>query len=179
MQILALSGSLRAASLNTALLKVAAQIAPHEMHLSLFPGLGDLPLFNSDLEADFPPPATRLRQQIASSDAVLIASPEYAHGISGVLKNGLDWMVGTEAFVGKPVAVLNASPRATHAHAALCEVLTTMSAQVIDAASVTVPVLGSHRHQADMLADDALVAALRQALEQLALAISSRLFHNE
>jgi NAD(P)H-dependent FMN reductase len=142
--ILAISGSLRTASLNSMLLGAAKRLAPPGIELELYRGLGDLPLFNPDLEALGAPPAVAaLRSRIIASDAVLIASPEYAHGVSGVIKNALDWMVGNESFVGKVVGVLNASPRATIAQAALRETLATMSACVVPAACVTVAILGS------------------------------------
>ena len=63
---------------------------------------------------------------------MIIASPEYAHGVSGVLKNALDWLVGSDGFAGKPVLILNAAPRARHAIVALREILATMSAQIVD-----------------------------------------------
>src|SRR3569832_2498340 len=117
MKILAISGSLRAASLNSALLRAVARLAPADFSVVLSRSLGDLPLFNPDIEATDPLPVANLRTQILSADALLIASPEYAHGVTGVMKNALDWMVGCEAFVHKPVALLNASPRAVHAQA--------------------------------------------------------------
>ena len=64
-----------------------------------------------------------LLASLIASDALVIASPEYAHGVSGVIKNALDWMVGNESFVNKPVALFNTSPRAKHAQAALRETL--------------------------------------------------------
>ena len=72
-------------------------------------------------------------------EAVLICSPEYAHGVSGTLKNALDWLVGSGELVGKPVAVLNLSPRATHAHASLIETLRTMAAVVVPDSGATLP----------------------------------------
>ena len=117
MKILAISGSLRKASLNTTLLRAVARIAPPEIEVALFSGLGELPLFNPDIEAPEPAPVLALREHILAADALLIASPEYAHGVTGAMKNALDWMVGNESFVNKPVGLLNASPRATHAQA--------------------------------------------------------------
>ncbi len=111
--------------------------------MELYRDLGTLPLFNPDLEIADPRPVAALRQRIIASDAVLIASPEYAHGVTGAIKNALDWMVGNESFVDKPVGLLNASSRATIAQAALRETLVTMSAHIVPAACVTVPVLGS------------------------------------
>jgi NAD(P)H-dependent FMN reductase len=77
-----------------------------------------------------------VRHEIAAADALLIASPEYAHGVSGVMKNALDWMAATGVFVAKPVILWNASPRASHALAALRETLTVTSSRMIDEASL-------------------------------------------
>ena len=129
--VLAISGSLRKASLNTAMLTMAAACAPPGMHVKLFDRLGALPLFNPDLETNEPAAVARLRHDIAAADAVFVASPEYAHGVSGVMKNALDWMVASGVFVDKPVVLWNASPRASHALAALRETLTVMSAKLI------------------------------------------------
>ena len=132
MKILAISGSLRAASINTALLRAVARLAPSGVSVVLCKGLGEIPLFNPDIEATNPPAVASLRAQIVAADALIIASPEYAHGITGVMKNALDWMVGCEAFVHKPVALLNASPRAVHAQASLKEIVTMMSARLVE-----------------------------------------------
>jgi len=112
MNILALSGSLRAASINSALLRAAARLAPPGMTVTVFDGLAHLSLFNPDLDSDPPAAVAHFRSRVADADALLIASPEYAHGITGVMKNALDWLVSFEPFAHKPVAVLNASPRA-------------------------------------------------------------------
>lgn len=89
-----------------------------------------------DLESSEPPAVAHLRNKIAGADALLIASPEYAHGVSSVTKNALDWMVGSSVFVDKPVALWNALPRASIALAALHETLTVMSARLVAAASL-------------------------------------------
>jgi len=141
--ILAISGSLRKASINTSLLRAVVRLAPADIKVALYRGLGELPLFNPDIESPEPAPVADLRQQIVAADAVLIASPEYAHGVTGVMKNALDWMVGNESFVYKPVALLNASPRASHAQAALRETLVTMSARILEPACITLPLLGA------------------------------------
>src|SRR6266542_4369577 len=104
-QLLAISGSLRRTSLNTALLRAAAQLAPTGVEILLFAGLGDLPLFNPDLEGNEPRSVLEFRAQLQLRNGVLISSPEYAHGVSGVLKNALDWVVGSGEFSGKPVAI--------------------------------------------------------------------------
>lgn len=144
MNILALSGSLRAVSENTRLLRALEALAPPYMKVVVYPGLGELPLFNPDIEFPHPPAVAALREAINTADVIVIASPEYAHGVSAVIKNALDWMVGNESFVNKPVALLNAAPRATHAYLALRETVTMMSANVMDAACITLaqPITG-------------------------------------
>lgn len=134
--ILALSGSLRAASLNTAMLRMAQSCAPANVQLSVFEGLGDVPPFNPDLESDAPEAVLALDMAIRCADAVLIASPEYAHGVSGVLKNALDWMVSRAVLVDKPVALWNAAPRASHALAALRETLEVMASRLVASADL-------------------------------------------
>ena len=164
MKVLAISGSLRKASLNTALLRAIARIAPSEIEVALYCGLGDLPLFNPDLEATEPAPVVALREQILASDALLIASPEYARGVTGAIKNALDWMVGNESFVNKPVGLLNTSLRATHAQAALRETVSTMSARLVDGACITIPLLGSGFSEDDIVQHPDIKSALLAAL---------------
>src|SRR3982751_3034632 len=101
--------------------------------------MANLPLFNPDLETSLPPPVRRLHDALSESDALLIASPEYAHGVTAVIKNALDWLVSFPPFVDKPAAIFNASPRAVHAHAGLREILTTMSARIVDDACLSLP----------------------------------------
>jgi NAD(P)H-dependent FMN reductase len=143
MEVLALSGSLRAASINSAFCRTAARLARPSFEVTLYEGLGVLPLFNPDLEASIPDAVMEFRRAVAAADVLVIASPEYAHGISGVMKNALDWLVAFEAAAYKPVAVINTSPRASHAYSSLCEVLTTMSMPIISNASLAIPLLGS------------------------------------
>lgn len=170
MNVLALCGSLRAASINRALLEACSRVAaPHRV--DLFGGIGALPLFNPDLEAadraaEFPAPVRALHSAVERADALLIASPEYAHGVTGVLKNALDWLVSFPPFVDKPVAVFNASPRSVHADAALREILVTMSASVVPGACLSLP-LRSTGPTVDSIASSH-GATIRAALEQLA-----------
>ncbi|NMV38133.1 NADPH-dependent FMN reductase [Ralstonia insidiosa] len=166
-RVLAISGSLRAASINTAMLTAAAAVAPAGIDVVPFAHLGEFPLFNPDTEYPLPPPVQAFREQLNAADAVLIASPEYAHGVTGVIKNALDWVVGCEAFVHKPTAVLNASPRAVHADAALKETLSVMSADLVPEASVTLRVLGSGLDALGIARHSVLAATLRDALDAL------------
>lgn len=167
MKILALSGSLRAASVNSALLRATARLAPSAMTVTVCDGLGELPLFNPDLEVDPPGAVMTFRSRVRRADALLIASPEYAHGVTGTIKNALDWLVGFEPFANKPVALLNASPRAHHADAALREILRTMAAVIVEPASVTLPRPGAGLDEEGMLSDPSVAAAIQTSLSAL------------
>ncbi|WP_266160714.1 NADPH-dependent FMN reductase [Dyella silvatica] len=164
---LCLSGSLRRASSNTALLQLARSLAPATLELTLYQGLSGLPLFNPDDEVEpLPPTVAALRQAAVGCDVLLIASPEYAHGVPGAFKNLLDWLVGSPEFPGKPVVLINASGRATIAHAALREILTTMSAEIwLD---VCIPLPGGVCDTARLAADATVTDSLRETLATLA-----------
>ncbi len=135
--VVALSGSLRAKSLNTAMLRMAVQCVPPGLSVRVYPGLGHLPLFNPDIADPGPRAVACLRRDIAAADGILIASPEYAHGVSGVLKNALDWMVASGVLVNKPIALWNAAPRSSHGLAALRETLVVMSAALVPVADLS------------------------------------------
>ena len=168
MHFFAISGSLRAASLNAALLRAAARLAPPGITLQLYHDLAAIPPFNPDIEASNPAPVAALRSRVSEADAVIIASPEYAHGIPGALKNALDWLVGSEAFIGKPVALFNASPMSVHADAALREVLGVMSAQLVDSASIVLPIRGARLDENGIHDHPHMAATIRAALLALA-----------
>jgi chromate reductase len=168
-RILAISGSLRQASSNSALIGAVARLALDSVEVSIYRELEALPPFNPDLDNGSAPAAvTRFRAALRACDAVLISSPEYAHGVPGVLKNALDWVVGSGELVDKPIALINTSARATHAWASLAETLSVMSARVILDSSITVP-LGGRTVDADgILGDAAFATALRSAIYILA-----------
>lgn len=168
--LLAISGSLRATSSNTTVLRAAAALAPAGVEVALYAGLGDLPQFNPDLddEGATPPPAVaELRARLRAADAVMISSPEYAHGVPGALKNALDWVVGSGELVDKPVALINAAPHSRYAHPSLAETLTVMSARVVAAASPTVPIAGRGLDERGVVGDAALAGMLRAAVAAL------------
>ena len=169
MKIAAISGSLRAGSSNTAVLRAAARLAPPDVEVILFEGIAHLPFFNPDLDGDdVPAPVSAMRELIGSVDGLLISSPEYARGVAGVLKNALDWLVGSQEFPDKPVALINTSPRATQALAALTLTLETMSARLATEACVTLPLLGGAWDERKIAADPAVAEPLRLAVERFA-----------
>jgi chromate reductase, NAD(P)H dehydrogenase (quinone) len=171
LKILAVSGSLRQVSSNTALLKAAIALCPSNIEIKLYSRLNDLPHFNPDLEPTEPTSVKDLRAQIKWADGLLISSPEYAHGVPGVLKNALDWLVSGEEFVGKAIALINGSPRATHAQAALTEIVTTMAGQIVPEASITLALLGKNLDAAGIIADPVLSGELQTAIVAFAKAI--------
>ncbi|GAA5503097.1 hypothetical protein Dxin01_02846 [Deinococcus xinjiangensis] len=136
MKVLALCGSLRAESVNLALLQTLTEINPN---VKVFDGLRDLPLFNPDNEAQENAAVTAFRLALREADAVAIACPEYAHGIVGAFKNALDWVVGSAEFDQKPTLLLSALSRSAHAPAQLAEVLKTMGAVVVGPYSAGLP----------------------------------------
>jgi chromate reductase len=113
MRILAVSGSLREGSFNTSLLRAALEAAPEGIELALWEGIGDLALYDEDLETDdVPESVRRLREDWAAADAILFATPEYNGSVPGGLKNAIDWASRPqlEALLrNKPVAVVGAS----------------------------------------------------------------------
>jgi NAD(P)H-dependent FMN reductase len=139
--------------------------------MSIYRGLAELPAFNPDLDGDGTPEAvTTFRTALQACDAVLISSPEYAHGVPGAVKNALDWVVGSGELIDKPVAIINASARATHAWASLAETLRVMSARVILDASITVSLGGRTIDANGFVANAELSTALRFAIGALAAA---------
>ena len=142
-RILALPGSLRAGSFNRRLLDAAAGLTPDDVEVTVFERLIDVPMFNEDAEEPAHPGITALRDAIASTDALLIATPEYNGSIPGVLKNALDWIsrgdTVAEGVKGRPTAVIGATPgrggtRAAQEHTR--QVLTNMGADMADAPRV-------------------------------------------
>jgi chromate reductase len=165
MKITAICGSLRAQSSNLALLRAAQKLAPEGIDLAIYEGLDKLPHFNpdDDEEGATPPPAVaELRSLLAAADGILISSPEYAHGVPGSLKNALDWLVSDGALVGKPIALISASPvGGQFAQTSLVETLTTMNWRVIG-------VWAAPKKVRDENVDDEVAVVISHALTAIA-----------
>ncbi len=136
-RILGFAGSLRAGSYNRALLRAAAEEAPEGMTIETF-DLAPIPLYNQDVEEEGDPePVAAFKEAIARSDGVLIATPEYQFGMSGVLKNALDWASRpprNSVMEGKPVAMMGASPSpvgTARAHLQLRQTLNYLQADMV------------------------------------------------
>jgi chromate reductase, NAD(P)H dehydrogenase (quinone) len=115
-EIAAVAGSLRQGSYNQALLHAAQQLAPVAMRIRIH-DLSGIPLFSEDIErAGIPPAVASLREAVAEADGFLVATPEYNHGVPGVMKNAFDWLSrppGKSVLTGKPSAIMGASPGVT------------------------------------------------------------------
>lgn len=133
MVIFAISGSLRQGSSNTSILHTIKSLAPAGVEFIVYDNLAGLPHFNPDLDNENLPQAVKeLRGMLARSSAILISTPEYAHGIPGSLKNALDWLVSTVVLENKPSAIiLGSSSEGSYARDSLIEILKTMNAIVI------------------------------------------------
>ncbi len=142
-RILAISGSLRAGSVNSAIVQAAGRLAPEGVEIDVYDGLADLPHFNPDLDHEPVAAAvTALRERAQAADGVLLCVPEYAFGIPGSFKNALDWTVRSGELAAKPVAVVRAAhpSRGARGNAALRLVLSALSAEIFDDLVLSVPV---------------------------------------
>ncbi|MEM9092235.1 MAG: NAD(P)H-dependent oxidoreductase [Cyanobacteria bacterium P01_F01_bin.53] len=176
MEILAIAGSLRLASSNVALVHAIAKLAPQNMTVNLYSGLGNLPHFSPDIDTEDPPASVQQwRQQVKDADAVFICTPEYAYGMPGSLKNALDWLVSSGDLYHKPVAALSASPYeggGDRALAWLCQTLTAQNAIVPPEATFPVPFVRKQLSD-DTITDPQMVKQLLLMFEALKKAASS------
>ncbi|MBI3675953.1 MAG: NAD(P)H-dependent oxidoreductase [Proteobacteria bacterium] len=133
MKCFAISGSLRAQSGNTALLEALKRFAPPSVAVEIFHELELIPPFNPDRENQEPPAAVaHFRESLKNADVVLFSTPEYAHGVPGVLKNALDWVVGSGELYEKPIAILQTSTtRGANALASLKATLAIMRTKLL------------------------------------------------
>jgi NAD(P)H-dependent FMN reductase len=170
MKILAISGSLRQHSTNTALFIATKAVAPPDITVEIFADLSVLPHFNPDLDHDHPPePVARFRKAISDAQALIISTPEYAHGIPGVLKNALDWLVRDPDFGGKRIGLIYGSAtEASHAHVSLMEILRTMSARVMPKAIVSIQSVRTKIDREGRIIDPQIEIELSSVLKALA-----------
>ncbi|TPJ33962.1 NADPH-dependent FMN reductase [Mesorhizobium sp. B2-8-3] len=169
-EIIAISGSLRAASTNSALVAALAANAPANCRVEVYDGLGRLPIFNPDDEGErTPPEAARLIEMVTQADGVVVSCPEYAHGVPGGMKNALDWLVSRDAAVGKPAMLVHASPRSLYARAALAEIMRTMSFAMYEEGTLEIALLGKKPAEMEaILSEDANRRAIREAVRGFA-----------
>lgn len=171
-RILGISGSLRKESFSTAILRTAGKVIAEEADFGLLP-LGDVPLYNQDLDTGTPPDAVAdLRRRIAAADGLVIATPEYNYGMPGVLKNALDWAsrpYGQSKLTGKPVLTLSSSPAFTggvRAQAQLNETLLSNAALLVLRPQIVVGLVMQKISNGELV-DEQSVEFLRAGLNDL------------
>lgn len=133
--ILGVSGSLRTGSLNSLFLRAMNSVRPANLEFEIYSRLNELPPFDADRENTDNPVVANWRTALKRADLILLVSPEYAHGVTGVIKNALDWIVSSGEMINKPLAFPNLSVRAKLAQAQLAETLQIMGCQQIAACS--------------------------------------------
>lgn len=143
MKILAISGSARGVSTNTAFLRAMQELVPDGMTLMVFDQIGSLPIFSPDHEAEKTPAAVlALMAQVAQADGVIISSPEYVRAIPGGMKNLIDWMVSRAEIIHKPIALVHASHRGADMLASMRLVLSTVSSRFLEQHFLSLPLVG-------------------------------------
>lgn len=167
--IIAISGSLKSKSTNTAILNAAIKLSPQDLNIVLYTGIGGLPHFNPDIDGDKSPEVVRqYREVIKNADGVLICTPEYAFAVPGVLKNSLDWLVASGEYMDKPVMVISASPLITGgsmAHESIVHTLKTISARVVVEASLNIGAVSKKLDAEGNLIDIETIDLMRAALK--------------
>lgn len=168
-RIVTLSGSIRSGSSNSALLRAAAALAPSGTELVHYEGMAELPLYTPDLDIEPAPPAVaRFRELLKSASAVLISCPVYAHGVPGVFKNALDWVVSSGEFVDLPVGlIVSSSSGGAYVETQLVQTLTVMTAKVVVTAALLSPLVRKAISPEGKIADPQIAAEISRLLAAL------------
>ena len=180
MKILAISGSLREKSYNSGIIQALKAM---DTNIEIYKDLGRLPFFNPDiddhtLEEDHSPVLVKeLRKSIASSDAIIISTPEYAFEIPGVLKNALDWLVSSAEVIDKPVAIISASTSAMggdKANVSLMNLVKVLTGSIENPLTLTVPKVNKRIDEEGLISDKVLVKELQTLLSELKISIQNK-----
>lgn len=172
-RIVSICGSLRAGSVNAAVLAAAARLSGPDVDLSPYRGLDQLPHFNPDRDHDAPPPSVqKLREDLARADAILLSTPEYAGSLPGSFKNLLDWTIGAGSLYRRPVGWINPSAHggARDAFHALRLVLDNAGANVVEAACADIPVGRDELDAEGEIRNETLLRKIAAVTSALALA---------
>ena len=179
LDVLAISGSLRRGSFNTALLRAAKEEAPADVSIEIY-DYSDIPLYNGDVEAaGFPAAAQRLKDRVLKADAIIFAVPEYNYSFPGVLKNAIDWAsrpYGKSAWMGKATSLVSTGGGlgASRAQYQLRQVLMSQGMFVVGAPEVFVANAGTKFDADGRLTDDVARGLIKQQVVALA-ALARRL----
>jgi chromate reductase, NAD(P)H dehydrogenase (quinone) len=170
-KILAISGSLRSSSSNTNILRALVNLAPENTTIEIYESIGNLPHFNPEIDDDRVLLSVQdWRSYLKKSDAVIFCTPEYAHGVPGVLKNALDWIVSSGEFMHKPTAVISASPSpdgGEKANASLVQTLKMMMAEINERSILCIPAVSAKLDKQGKIVDKETEISLCSLLEDL------------
>lgn len=169
--ILGISGSLRQASYNSALIRAAAEVLPENVTFEIY-DLAPIPMFNADHETDAPAAVDEMRNRIRAADALMIATPEYNYSFPGVLKNAIDWMsrpTGQSALNGKPGAIIGAGGRfgTVRAQLQLRQILVHLNVLLLNRPELMIPLASEKFDAAGQLTDP----TVRKQLSDLVAAL--------
>jgi chromate reductase len=166
-KILAISGSTRKDSTNELLIKAIAEITGERFEILPYDRISTLPHFNPDLVDDAGSEVKEFRALIRESDAILICTPEYAHGVPGTLKNAIDWTVGSSDFSGKIVMLITASSEGKFGHLSLLETLRVIEAIIMPELQLLIPFAKTKIHRNGGITDPQTLVEIRDALNKL------------
>ena len=170
-KILAISGSLRVNSSNNAVINAVAAMAPPGVQFTIYPGLARIPPFDDSQET--PLPVADFRRQLQTADGIFICTPEYAFGVSGVLKNALDWTVSSGELVNKPLALVTAATGGEKAHAALLLTFTALSSAIPEGGELVISYVRTKLDAHGGISDAATAQKLQEVLDALIKSIVS------
>jgi len=177
MKLLAIPGSIRTGSYNVALLRAMSELTSSHTTLTVYDGLKDIPIFNpNSADNAIPVAVADLMLKIRAADGVIISTPEYIYGVSGVLKNVLDWLVSTGVLISKPVVSTSVSTSplgAVRSHNSLVLILHAMNAAVVVDGSMNVPRVNTKFDEGFNLIDDITKQAIAVSLAALEQAVNN------
>lgn len=174
-KILAISGSTRKHSSNSALLKHIADTYQKTLDMEIFEGIDQLPHFNPDLDAGKVPPSIReFREKIKAADGVLICTPEYVFSLPGSLKNAIEWSVSTTIFSNKPVAIIVASASGQKALESLELIMTTIESQIAEGSKLLIQGVKGKIGKNGKITDQKTKDEIERLMESLVSSISMK-----
>ncbi len=171
MNLLGFCGSLREVSTNKQVLLAAQLLCADNVDLLIEDEIGNLPQFNPDISINSDRRLVSFVERVKACNGLIVSSPVYAGGYPGSLKNALDWLVGTDAFVEKPFMMLSTSNRVPAVERTLVKVLETMSGKHIANASITIHLLGSSLSAEQIISDKSKYEVLSASLSEFVGAI--------
>ena len=167
-KIFAICGSTRKESSNHHILKAIEKLAASFFEIDFFEGIASLPHFNPDDNNESVSNVVKdFRTRIRNADAVIISTPEYAHGVPGSLKNAIDWTVSTNEFSQKPTALITGASDGKFAHSALLETLRVIEAKDVEELNLLISFVRTKVNAHSEITDEETTAALKALLEKL------------